>query len=721
MGRWRATRTVLGLTGALVISACGARSAVIEQYPELAEHAGARISDVNFENTEPFGADTLQKVVETRPSRCNFLGLPVCVPFTRIGREEHYLSAGRIGADLEALERFYRVAGYFGTQASPAVEEDGDDVAVTFIIDRGEPVVLDFIDVTGTEEVVSPDSLREELPLQPGDIFHLGRFIESSDYVLRRMQREGHAYAEILRSFSVDTVDNRAEATLDAVPGPRVTVDSIIVRGAENLGRDNTLRQLEIAPGDLLLSSALLESQRNLYSLELVSLASVTISSDSAQRDPQDRSTATITVSIAEAPVREIEAAVGFGTEECLRTEARWVNRSFGGGARRLAVNGSLSRLGVGEPFAIGAGSSVCPGLEGDSVFGGNLFDYRFSADMTQPYFLGPRNQLSVNAFVERLSEPGVFSREAVGAGANVSRRLGARSGTTGGIEVEQGQTRASAALFCAAFLVCEPETIDSLSRTRLRTELTANYFLDASNNAINPSAGYVARTAVAYATPWLGSQIRFFRWTGDGSYYMQPRQQWVTAVSLRLGNFFRTASVDPQQGEFLPPEDRFYAGGATTVRGFERNALGPGVYVTDSLEISAAGDTALSGEPLFIPTGGTAVGIVNVELRVPSPFLSDILRLALFVDAGAVGTRAVWDLAPDDWRITPGAGVRMTTPVGPVRVDVGFNPYSRTRAPLLYNDVENGTLRRIQDVYQPASGNIFSRLQVHLGVGHAF
>lgn len=720
MGCRSARSTVLALAGALVMSACGARSAAVDQYPELGEHAGSRISNVNFENTDPFGSDTLLLVVQTQPSRCSFLGLPFCVPFTSIGREEHHLSPGRVVADIQALERFYRVAGYFGTTVVPDVEPDGDDVDVTFTIDRGDPVVLDYIQVTGTEEVVAPDSLAEELPLRPGDIFHLGRFIESSDYVLRRMQRQGHAYAEVLRSFSVDTVDRRAEATLDAVPGPRVTVDSIIVRGADNLGRQNALRQLEIRPGDLLLSTALLESQRNLYALELVSLASVTISNDTAQADPTDRSTATVTVSIVEAPVHEVEAAIGFGTEECLRTEARWVSRSFGGGARRLSLRGSLSRLGVGEPFAIGAGRNVCPGLVGDSVFGGDRFDYRFVAALTQPYFLGPRNQLSVSAFADRLSEPGVFTRQAIGGGANVARRLGARSGTSAGVEFERGQTRASAALFCAAFLVCEPETIDSLSRTRLRAEVNANYFLDATNNAINPSGGFLARTAISYATPLLGSQIRFFRWNGDGTYYLQPRQQWVAALSLRLGNFFRTATVDPTGGNFLPPEDRFYAGGASTVRGYERNALGPGVYVTDSIEV-AAGDTTFPRPIRFMPTGGTAVGIVNAELRLPSPVLARLLRLALFVDAGAVGTGAVWDLGPDDWRITPGAGVRMTTPVGPVRIDVALNPHDRTAGPLYLNDVESGRLRRLQDEYRPEPGSFFSRLRVHLGVGHAF
>jgi outer membrane protein assembly factor BamA len=342
---------------------------------------------------------------------------------------------------------------------------------------------------------------------------------------------------------------------------------------------------------------------------------------------------------------------------------------------------------------------------------------------VTQPYFLNPRNQLSVSGFAERRSEPGVFSREAVGGRLGVARRLRVNAGASVAIDVENGRTRASPALFCAAFLVCEPATIDSLSERRFRTELVSNYFMDQTDSPLDPTSGYLARAAMSYAPAWLGSQINFFRLTSDGSFYTEPRPRWVAAFSLRLGNFFRTATVEPTDRRFLPPEDRFYAGGASTVRGYTRNGLGPGVYVTDSdsIIVSASGDTSYAREPQFVPTGGTAVGIVNAELRLPSQFLTDILRLALVVDACAVGTGSVWDLGPDDWRITPGAGFRLQTPVGPVRLDIGYNPYLRPQGPVLLTDLETGGLRRIDDAYRPPTGNLFSRLRVHLGVGHAF
>jgi outer membrane protein assembly factor BamA len=718
---WRAgLRWLLVLAAAYVVSGCGVRSTAAELYPQVAEHQGRRISEVHFATSEPFPRDSLANLINTQPSRCRFLGIPICVPFTRLGREEHRVNIARIEGDLALLEQAFRIAGYFNTRVTPEIQEDGDDVEVIFAIRRGAPIVLDQLTVTGTEELMHPDTVAARLPLQPGEIFHLGRFVASADVMVREAHRRGYAYAEVLRSFSVDTIDNRAEASLDVILGPVVYVDSIIVRGVPNLGVATAVRQVEIEPGDLLRQSELLESQRNLYQLEIVSLVSVTIAPDTLQLSPEDQSRATVLVSVVEAPLREVEAAIGFGTVECLRTDGQWVHRSFAGDARRLAVRGSVSRLGVGEPFAIGGGGGVCPRAAGDTIFGGDTFDYRLSTDLTQPYFLGPRNQLALSLYGERLSEPGVYQRQAIGGRTGVSRRLGARSGGSAAVEAERGTTRASPALFCAAFLVCEPETIEALSGARYRSLLGLNYYVDRANSPLDPSAGVVARTSVSWSPAVLGSEVTFFRWSGSGAAYRELGGRRVGALSMRLGNFFRTVGLDSPD-MFLPPEDRFYAGGASSVRGYERNALGPGVYVTDNIEVSADGDTVPARPPQFVPTGGTAVAVASAELRVPSPFWSELMRLVVFVDGGAVGSRALWDLSAADWRFTPGAGARLQTPVGPLRIDVAYNPYAMRTAPLLFSEIGTGRVIRIADEFQAERPGFFGRMRVHLGIGHAF
>src|SRR5690606_40051455 len=117
---------------------------------------------------------------------------------------------------------------------------------------------------------------------------------------------------------------------------------------------------------EVLRRRSLEESQRNLYGLELVQFAGVSIAPDTLQLTPFDSTSATIVVRIAEVPVHQVDASVGYGTVECGRAEVRWVNRSFLGGARRLALTGSVSKLGVGVDRV---NESVCGAFErGDTL-----------------------------------------------------------------------------------------------------------------------------------------------------------------------------------------------------------------------------------------------------------------------------------------------------------------------------------------------------------------
>lgn len=707
------------------LSACTARSAATELYPQLGVHAGRVIRDVDFAGGAPFREDTLQVVVQTRRSRCSLLGLPLCVPFTSIGREVHELSPPTVAQDVNRLMLFYRREGYFGTSVLPSVDELDDGVRVTFTITRADPVYVESLTVSGTEGVLDGDSLARRLPLQPGEIFHLGEFSASADTVVRALQARGHAYAELLRNFTVDTATDRAVIHLEALPRPRVVVDSIILAGAENLGRNVTLRQLAFRQGDMLRVSQLIESQRNLYSLDLVQFAAVSVAPDSLQREPNDSARATVLVRVAEASVNQVDVALGWGNVECFRAETRYQNRSFGGGARRLTLTGSASKLGIGVGL-----SSVCSAFATDTF--ANALDYRLAAELSQPGFLSARNNLTLNVFGERQSEPTVFQREAVGGRLGLTRRLSPRTFLTSALDAERGSTVATDdALFCGAFEVCDPVAIERLKQARFRNTIGMSILRERVDRPIDPGRGYIARTGLTWAPSWLLSDVTFVRWTGDLSVYTPVKPRWVLATSLRFGNFFQTA-LPGRVDDFLPPEDRFFAGGANTVRGFDRNRLGPGVYVTRETarnpETNEILRDTVSGDPIpdltaarFIPSGGSSLLLANVEVRTPSPFLSHILRLAWFVDAGAVTTRQLWDSTLNDLKLTPGAGIRMETPVGPVRVDLAYNPYGSPVAPVLFANPDTGVLDRVEDAFREEQGGFLRRMRIQVAVGQAF
>lgn len=703
-------------------AAC-AKPPVAEVYPHVEEYAGREIEEVEFLNTAPFPDDSLDQLTETEATRCRLLGiLPFCFPGTNWGLQRRFLDLAILGSDLAILNALYRQSGYFGTEVVPEIEEVSDDdgpVAVAFMVNRGDGVILDSVVVEGTEGIADPDSLEGKLPLQPGDLFHLGRFLASADTVRRALRVRGHAYAEILRNYAVDTIQDRATAWLVAIPGPRVVIDSVLVQGLDALSRGTALRHVTFEQGDLLQLRELTESQRNLYELELVQFAGVSVAPDSLQLTPEDSTTATVLVQVVEAPEHVVEASAGFGTIECFRTTAQWIDRSFFSGARRLSLTGSLSRIGVGEPTAF-AGGSLCEAA-GDTV--ARELDYRLSGELSQPFFLTPRNQIALSAWVERQSEPGLYQRTSQGSRFNLSHRLGIREALTATIEAERRVIEAVPALYCYAFLVCQPEDLAALAEPRWRNALGASWLRDQSDNPVNPSRGYVIRSAAQWATPLLGSSYDFVRSNVDGAVYRPLRPGWVVATRLRVGTFLTDATIGAGD-DFIAPEERFYAGGATTVRGFTRNELGPGVWLfrnreqlqpeeVDPLEVER-------GDVTFIPSGGTSVAVANAELRFPSPFFGDLTRLAAFVDAGTVGLEPLWKMT-SNWVVTPGAGIRINTPVGPARIDVAYNPYPEPRAPLFVPDPDTNALERIDRGFRPDGPGFFQRFRIHVAVGQAF
>jgi outer membrane protein assembly factor BamA len=113
-------------------------------------------------------------------------------------------------------------------------------------------------------------------------------------------------------------------------------------------------------------------------------------------------------------------------------------------------------------------------------------------------------------------------------------------------------------------------------------------------------------------------------------------------------------------------------------------------------------------------------VFVGNVELRVPSPILPERVQLAGFVDAGQVYIRQRDVFSLRSMRVTPGVGVRIVTPLGPVRVDVAYNNYAPESGVLWLSDGKN--LTRLRNSFQqPRPATFLRRLLVQFAIGQAF
>jgi outer membrane protein insertion porin family len=699
---------------ALVLAACVQNVPAGGPYPGLAEFAGREVTRVEFAGEMVVREDTLRAVIATQPTSCRTLGLPVCL--FGLGRQRHFLSLDELQQDVARIQIVHRDHGYYGSRITPSVESAGGDaVEVRFAIVPGDLVTLQALDVEGTEGIVPPQELERRLPLREGGPFRRSGFLSSADTIQGRLLESGYAYTQVLRNYTLDTIADVAQVRFEAVPGPLVRVDTVVILGAERLGQETVRRQLAIREDDVLRPSTLVRSQRNLYDFQMVNFASVEAAPDSLQLNP-DSASATVIVRVVEAPQYLAEVAGGYGTIDCFRTDARRLDRNFLGGGRTLELSGSLSKVGVGEPLSAGLEQSLCKALESDTL--GNVLNYRVAADFVQPRLFGTRTSTTVGLFSERISEFETYVRTSNGGRLAVTREVAPQTLAAAAVTVNRGSTQAEPIFFCVSLEQCTPEDIEPLKESRWSNFFTLSAIRDRTQSDVYPVSGYQVRGTVDWATALLASDDRFLRLFGDASAYRRIRQGWVLAGRLQGGTFLE--GVIGGDG-YIPPERKFYAGGPNSVRGFRRNGLGPRVYVDVPEPGATPDDTgAVARDTVPFGVGGTSEVVASLELRVPSPVLRDNLRLAAFVDGGRVWSRSEDAFGSESrFSVTPGVGLRFLTPVGPIRLDAAYNPYDDPIGPLI-RFTETGDPVTVNPEYDPRN-RFVRRFQFYIAVGQAF
>jgi len=213
----------------------------------------------------------------------------------------------------------------------------------------------------------------------------------------------------------------------------------------------------------------------------------------------------------------------------------------------------------------------------------------------------------------------------------------------------------------------------------------------------------------------------KFNRGELEFSKYYPLSRRSVLAWRMRGGVILpQRLSLLGQNVQFVPPDQRFYAGGPNSVRGYARNELGPRVYVSDSFDVSGTDTTYRNIRAS--PTGGNTVFTANLELRLPSPILPDRVRLGVFVDVGQVWERGDTGTTVSGLRVTPGVGLRFVTPLGPVRLDAAYDGYPQEPGKLYFLNTANKSLTFTGHEVRPGlPGGFWRRVVVQFAVGQAF
>jgi outer membrane protein assembly factor BamA len=679
------------------------------------------VRQLKFEGNKAISGEVLASAIATTNS--SWFARAFLFRWLGLG-EKRYFDETEFKRDVVRLEVLYRRSGYPHVQIDTLVRRTPTDVYITFRIREGPPIRVTDLTVTGLDTL--PEEIREEvlvdLPLRVGDPFNRYVMQASADTITRRLKDRGYPSARVFTGFEVDRKAETAKVTFDAAPGKRAVIGEVEVEGTKRIDPQLVRNLLIARPGRLYSQDELLQSQRNLYASDLFRYANVNI--DTTKFKPLADSVP-ILVQVSEAKRRRVRGGLGYGTDDCFRGSLGWTTRNFlGSGGRILDLTSRISKVGVGRPFDWGLDRSICGSSREDSV-GSAKVNFNLGASIRRPAFLSPNNTIAVSLFTERRSEFKVYLRQETGTAITLRRETPKRRIPLSlAYTLSYGHTEATAESFCASFNACTPDVVALLRQNRVLATLTATGTLPQVNTPIDPSRGSLASLELTWSSRFLGSSSfqQFFRAVGDYSMYHPLSRDVVLSWRVRGGAIFApSVDVATQTGNFIPPEQRFYAGGPNDVRGFDRNELGPVVYVVTQGELDSA---AIEGRPIdpnrvtVAATGGNTLAVGNVEIRVPSPVFSSRLRLAAFVDAGGVWQRGADNSTPVI-RVTPGVGVRLATPLGPARLDVAYNPYKLQAGPLFQVD----TLGSLTPV-PGQSSYVLSRqgkFTIHFAVGQAF
>ncbi len=626
--------------------------------------------------------------------------------------------------DVLRLLVLYRQSGYIDARVDTVVARGRDHVDVRFMITEGEPVRVTSLSVSGTEGIIPPAQLIRDLPLREGDPFDQGRLIVSTDSIRLALQNRGFPFPTIYLGFSEEYLDKTAQVEFLVDPGPAARIDNIEVIGPPDLDPTLVYETIRLQPGQRFNQAALYQSQQELYRMGVFDFVDVRLS-DSMPSGPDD-SLVTVMVQVSRGRLHSVRLGGGYGTDDCFRTLASWTGRNFLGGGRSLAVTAAFSKIGTGKPF----GAEVCPALKGDAGTRRLVLNYNLSAALWFPTIFSPRRSATLTLSGERFSEFQTYIRKAVGFDLSLTQQTKWNIPVTFSYSLSYGYTIANDAVFCSILNVCDQADIEIFSDTTSRVKATAGLLVvrDRTNSPVNPSRGTVLTVEGRLASTATGSDpdIAFAKGIAELASYHPVGRRGVFAWRIRWGSI---RSPNLQDIRFVPPEERFYGGGASSVRGFRQNVLGPLVFVReiDSL-FSREGDSIVfDGVDLDIrpsPIGGNRIFLGNVEYRFP---LTQSGRLGgvLFIDAGSVGGGS--DTDDPGLRITPGAGVRVFTPLGPLRLDMAYNTYrpetvllSRTCA-FRPEELTCTDLKKVSDNFTLTRTGLLRNFRVNFSIGQAF
>ncbi len=520
------------------------------------------------------------------------------------------------------------------------------ELTVLFKIQEGPRYSVQSVEITGNQKV-STDVLRRQVQSRKGEPFSPYQVAQDRANLVATYENLG--YRDTALRYDISYPEPHQVAIHYIIEeGPRSFVENVIVAGLLHTRESSILREVQIKPGDPLSADRLLQTETNLHNLAVFNR--VEVHEMPSFSDPNQRS---VIINLEEARRFNLLYGVGYSSYEGVRGTFGVSDSNFLGRARTLSLG-------------LRAGRQRQRGTLTYTLF--RVLDWKLPTVVS----LLADNEKAIREEVEprrRVIQGRPFDSFRVQASAQAERALSKRESLFFRLNFQNVKITLPPDLASPLQFFREEE------RLRL-SSISTSYLNDSRDDPVNPKTGYFLGGEALLSTKLLGSERQFFRILTQGQYYRQVSDDVIFVTALRLGTIFPFSS-DPLLENPVPISERFFSGGATSLRGLPQDLAGPLLRDPKTGEIILVDENGRidpDGRP--VPLGGNALFIANIELRFP---LIRFLSGALFYDTGNV-FRSITDFSQAGFSNAIGFGLRANTPVGPLRFDVGYNPSPPTQ-----------------------------------------
>jgi outer membrane protein assembly complex protein YaeT len=577
--------------------------------------------------------------------------------------EKHFLSAGKFSDDLvrasvKNLKAVYESEGFSNVEVAPSVTRHGGDVQASFRVTEGPRDEVNSLTIVGADTFPQAQFAPEGLKLAVGQPYSQAHVKEDRASIVAHYLQAGYlnsSFRETAKPVAKNE-PHKIDVVYHIYEGPKVMTGQLIT-----LGRVDTRQRLinqetaAVKPGEPLTESALLTAGSRLYDLTGVF--------DWAEADPKrDITTQTnedVLIKVHEA--KKNEFTYGFGFEV--------INRGGSVPSGTVALP-NLPPVGLPSNFKASQVTFYGPrGTvqytrndfrgKGESVsftaFAGRL-DQRLAAYYIDPNFRWSKWKSTTALSYESNEENPIFSSRQELGSYQIQRPVNHDKTDILFFRYSFSHTSLSRILI--------PELVPTADQNVRLSTLATNFTRDTRDNALDEHKGMLGSVELDFNTTKLGSSVNFAKLTGQAAYYKQKFHGTVWANSVRIG------LAQPFDNSRVPLSEEFFTGGGSSLRGFPLDSAGPQRQV----EVCSAGQSSPCPE-IQVPGGGRELLLINSEARIPLPMKKG-LSIVPFYDGGnvfsSVGFRDF--TSQYGYANNVGLGLRYSTPVGPIRVDVGQN-----------------------------------------------